>query len=398
MLFKLSRLLGASFVFTLIVTTPSASAAALLDPPSTPMTFSLAANGGNCDDCEWIAAEGVITSSTPIDFENVLQKMHAPKVIALNSSGGDLVAGIKLGLVLRKHGFTTYVAHTSPTGDKESSSFSDTGPGICASSCAYAFLGGISRHVLDGSRFGVHQFRPAMTFDSEPSTDVMSSSQVIVAMLYAYTSMMGVDPKIIGFASTVSPDAILWLGKSELSALNVDTSKPAAGKWSLMPSSHGDGLAAFLDQRQPDTIVNAHIEIMCFKDPGSVLIYVEAPVDVKRNITDSIKSISISQPLISHPMPGLQNLLKNLEERSVVVHTFKAKVVNSKLRIIFAVRGDELWSYMNRNGWFSVDVDLPRYMWSSVLPSGVSSYRFPAMNDSSIRRLLERNCINWRTN
>jgi hypothetical protein len=37
-----------------------------------PMTFHYASQGGNCDHCEWIAAQGTITADTPDSFKTFL--------------------------------------------------------------------------------------------------------------------------------------------------------------------------------------------------------------------------------------------------------------------------------------------------------------------------------------
>src|ERR1700736_6446981 len=69
--------------------------------PSDTMTFTLAGNGGNCNGCEWIAAEGPITQRTPPDFEAFLKlfgtDVDGRETVRLSSNGGNLVAGLELG-------------------------------------------------------------------------------------------------------------------------------------------------------------------------------------------------------------------------------------------------------------------------------------------------------------
>ena len=73
------------------------------------MTFREESNGGNCSVCSWFVADGEITSETPKQFEKfVADKNYSdPGTIYLNSPGGDLMAGIKLGELIRAKGFRT---------------------------------------------------------------------------------------------------------------------------------------------------------------------------------------------------------------------------------------------------------------------------------------------------
>jgi len=57
------------------------------------MTFDSAYTGGNCASCSWVAAEGVITDSTPQDFADFVLLIDRALVLnpnlaaAWNASG-----------------------------------------------------------------------------------------------------------------------------------------------------------------------------------------------------------------------------------------------------------------------------------------------------------------------
>src|SRR4051794_19949513 len=69
---------------------------------SHPMIFVSASSGGNCSVCTWTSAIGTITAETPDAFEHAFVADHyAPQDIVINSLGGDLIAGIKLGRSFR---------------------------------------------------------------------------------------------------------------------------------------------------------------------------------------------------------------------------------------------------------------------------------------------------------
>src|SRR5690349_7468316 len=67
------------------------------DDLSQPMKFASAETGGNCRTCSWLAATGTITQETPEAFEAVLAIHKSLGTVVINSLGGDLIAGIKLG-------------------------------------------------------------------------------------------------------------------------------------------------------------------------------------------------------------------------------------------------------------------------------------------------------------
>ena len=107
----------------------------------------------------WISADGEITADTPAAFEAFLENalIFKRQAIVINSPGGSVVAGLKLGAIIRKRDFLTTVARTLKTGRSVMDghiSISKLAPGECASSCVFAFAGGIERYVADGSRVG----------------------------------------------------------------------------------------------------------------------------------------------------------------------------------------------------------------------------------------------------
>ena len=110
------------------------------------MTFVLSGTGGNCNGCEWVAAQGEITEDTPAVFSAYIRDFGNPHLIVLNSDGGNLLAGIELGRMIRAAGANTAIGETrSLSGDL--SHLEETIPGVCASACAFAFIGGVERWV-----------------------------------------------------------------------------------------------------------------------------------------------------------------------------------------------------------------------------------------------------------
>lgn len=205
----------------------------------TPMTFALAGSGGNCNGCEWISAIGVIEEDTPAKFQKFISEFSYRPAIYLHSPGGNLMAGLELGRLIRANGFDTVISNTIPVDDLETSV-----PGVCASACAYAFFGGVNRQLERDSRLGFHQFyRQASTVEASGDDTVeklgISPDQFISGLLIAYAVEMGVDARILTVASTTGSNEIATLSEEELEALNVVTRK-GFGDWWMEP--FGDGL------------------------------------------------------------------------------------------------------------------------------------------------------------
>lgn len=74
---------------------------------SGPMIFRQGFNGGNCNGCEWIIAEGTIQPDTPQVFARFIAQKKRNGAVRFNSPGGNLLAGLKLGEMIRSAGLFT---------------------------------------------------------------------------------------------------------------------------------------------------------------------------------------------------------------------------------------------------------------------------------------------------
>lgn len=216
-----------------------------------PMKFQPGGNDTRCRECGFIQASGEIADDTPQAFERFLDSApdYVPKRIRLNSPGGSLQAGIRLGEIFRARGFTTEVG--SDRVDPEGRPYfggraSLRTPGVCASACAYAFLGGIERVLDEGSKLGVHRFYSKNAL-AQPAEKIFSGhdlddTQKITAALVLYLVNMGVDARVVALAATAGPDEIYWINLEEARDLRA-TYEPRAWKpWRLEPF-HGGAIA-----------------------------------------------------------------------------------------------------------------------------------------------------------
>lgn len=242
---------------------PLASAA----PPDHPMVFRSEHNGGNCNGCEWISARGAIVKGTADSFEKfIVQRAKEYRLpqgdfgcysVALDSPGGSLVEGIRLGEFLRKYKCTTTVSRSKSAGIAESPTLRELVPGECYSACAYAFLGGVRRWLSSEDRYGVHQHyrSDALLAPLEKTLTAidMSTSQLLTGLLVSYVVEMGVDPRLVTVASLTGPgENIKLFNRNQLEALNIVTDRPiVSSEWNLRPVKKG--LIAEIVQIQDDT-------------------------------------------------------------------------------------------------------------------------------------------------
>lgn len=226
--YKLYRFLGLLFLL------PQVLWVFLGPAQAEPMSFRLAGNGGNCNGCEWVSAQGEITDETPQAFREYVQSNGTPFNIALHSPGGSLAAGMELGRLIRETGATTFVAKTVQMLEEGLEHYEETEEGICASSCAFAFMGGTERFVDDDGKLGVHQFY-SRGEDEVPSEIV----QVLAGLTLFHTIEMGVDPRVIVAASGTASDQIYWFDKEELVTFGLDTSISRTEPWKLEPYKSG---------------------------------------------------------------------------------------------------------------------------------------------------------------
>lgn len=224
-----------------------------------PMTFVLSGTGGNCAGCEWTAAQGEITPQTPQDFLNYLHGLgFTGTEVVFNSPGGNLLAGIKLGELIRKTGSSTAIGKTVNDTSVTFQPVQMQEPGICASACAFAFLGGKERYLDQNSRLGVHQF----SFPKDVSASA-EGTESIVGLTLAYALEMGIDPRVIAAASGTSPDNMHWFTPEEIATYRLDNSKSYQDPWQLEPYHAGMIVTTTYHQNADQTVA---VTLLCSQE------------------------------------------------------------------------------------------------------------------------------------
>ncbi|SMX49564.1 hypothetical protein [Maliponia aquimaris] len=236
-----------------------------------PMTFRLAGNGGNCEECAWVVAEGEIVASTPDDFTRFMDGKFA-RLVVFDSPGGELGTALRLGRLLRERGHLTGVGQTVKD---DYGTFSKVIEGSCESACAFAFMGGEARRIdepdanvfvpLPG-RIGMHRF-----YTREGNEIPSAATQQIMGQLLIYVQDMGVDPRVLSLASTASEDEMYFFSAQELSELRLVTTR---SQGPAVPRIVADGLAVEWTHHDDARRVERYIQMHCRGTPDQWILTV----------------------------------------------------------------------------------------------------------------------------
>jgi hypothetical protein len=112
--------------------------------------------------------------------------------VAFRSDGGSLLAGIRIGMLIRVKGFTTIVPDAAQ----------------CASACAVAWLGGAHRFLGAGSKVGFHA-----AYVQKAGTNTESGPGN--AVLGAYLDQIGLPEDAIVYITQAAPSSMKWLNMEE---------------------------------------------------------------------------------------------------------------------------------------------------------------------------------------
>jgi hypothetical protein len=120
-------------------------------------------------------------------------------LVVLSSPGGNLIAGIEIGKLIRMRNFTTMVAG----GDE------------CSSACALAWLGGTKRLMFEGSLIGFHA-----AYSTESGRIEVTS--VGNALVGAYLTNLGLPEAAVVHITSAPPYELTWLEPHEAGQLGIE--------------------------------------------------------------------------------------------------------------------------------------------------------------------------------
>ncbi len=103
---------------------------------------ALEIKAGNTEGKNVVLVQGKFEEGDAAKFKNALSRVGNIDEIWFNSPGGVLSEGLDIGRYIRSRKLATKIPKDA----------------ICASTCTFAFLGGVLREIEPGAKYGVHMF------------------------------------------------------------------------------------------------------------------------------------------------------------------------------------------------------------------------------------------------
>ncbi len=187
-------------------------------------TLETAECGARCPHV--IVADGVIESDTPQTFVDFLKSgsddAKLRRVVFFNSRGGNVVASMVFGHILRELRVAGVVGRFEAG--------HDAGPlvGECLSACVYAMMGAVRRVAPPGSEVALHRMSIVENqggwggFGHERRS---FADAPMIAVLSRYARRMGISPALVQAAESLPPDTMHVLTREEMKRWSFATSK-----------------------------------------------------------------------------------------------------------------------------------------------------------------------------
>jgi hypothetical protein len=257
-----------------------------------------------------IYASGLIDEDADRRLEELIHRNNIPyhSDIFLNSAGGSLVGGMKLGKVMRK-----YLLHSNVGQLDLSSKYQGSlTAGNCYSACAMAYLGGEYRFLMTGSVYGIHRFY----LDKQTKKDA-DLAQMMSAVVVEYIRSMDVSTELFALAASAGRDEIVTPSQEVLVRLNVVTNGAKPTKWTI--ESIPDGIY-LKGEQQTGNGINKFMITCAPGEPVGLYAIFDAVMNVEDAMNFNVETLMIDSTKIS---------LTGRRERK--------KVVNGKINVSYSV-------------------------------------------------------------
>jgi len=163
-----------------------------------------------------MVASGEMTAGTTdrfIAFAQEAASQGTSDVLFIDSPGGHLLEGVRLGAVLRALKTSVFVGRVVTLNGQTIAV-----NGSCMSACVYTLMGGHKRFVTPGSRVGVHREYLPNSSGSDPLSVLRSTRRFpeVTTMLRDYSKRMGVNPALIDLAEQYGVGGIRILTAADI--------------------------------------------------------------------------------------------------------------------------------------------------------------------------------------
>jgi hypothetical protein len=161
----------------------------------------------------FVSIDGKIEPYDNIAFEEAIKSTPGQFIVYLNSPGGNLEAGVLIGILIHQRGYITVAKKNiwwgkrCPNGQDRNSCLD-----ICASACAAIWLAGRQRYVEPGVFLGFH----ASSLDGQPSYE---GDQIV----REYYRDIGIRGNTINALLSYGPHSMMWMTRELAEALGVES-------------------------------------------------------------------------------------------------------------------------------------------------------------------------------
>jgi len=194
--------------------TAAALAGALMAPTaaSAAKFYANKIDCGSYPNCYVLTLDGGIEQGDDVKFDQFLKQNSVNSaVLALNSPGGNLAAGLAIGRRVHESGYATIVPDNM----------------MCGSVCAAIWLAGVPRQYQGKSRIGFHS---AYTVDKKGK--VIGATGMGNALLGSYYAHLGLNDMAIAYLTEASgaADQARWLTVGDANKLGIEVKLYEKGK------------------------------------------------------------------------------------------------------------------------------------------------------------------------
>lgn len=217
--------------------------------------------------------------------------------VVLNSPGGNPIAAMKIGRMIRQRGFSVDVGKRSAS----EGAAREYGNGQCFSACSLAYLGGRFRWMSESARYGVHRF-----WFTEPSKDSVDIAQILSAAISTYVHEMGVSPKFNEAFVSAGKDEMTEPSRAELAAMRVTNNGFEQTKWTV--ESQG-GFNYIKGER--DTVYGVNKFIMGCPAPRSFFLHMIMDPQGRQEEVMGMRAHTLVIDDANYPLKPVRREIKN---------------------------------------------------------------------------------------
>ena len=190
--------------------------------------------GKNC--ASYITFDGSINEISLKEFGKRASALPSGTTVLLNSTGGDLSTGIRLGQLIRNLRLNTRVGQVL-----EKDNVATLESGSCYSTCAFTFLGGVVRQVSEESKFGFYPLHSIQKTTGKLDDKALKNA---LANIGQYFNQMGIDIQLLKMIIGLKEKELYIVNQANLKLLNVDnTASVTLNRWNVQALGNGKLIA-----------------------------------------------------------------------------------------------------------------------------------------------------------